>query len=42
MREGFDPHLVTDPLFFREPKSGAYRPVDDGAYARILDGSIRL
>jgi fatty-acyl-CoA synthase len=42
MQEGFDPHRVTDPLFFREPKSGAYRPVDDCAYERILDGSIRL
>lgn len=42
MREGFDPHRVTDPLFFREPKSGEYRPIDAHAYARILDGSIRL
>jgi fatty-acyl-CoA synthase len=42
VRDGFDPHRVTDPLFFREPKSGAYRPVDADAYARILDGSIRL
>ncbi len=41
-RQGFDPHLVADPLFFREPKSGAYRPVDALAYARIVDGSIRL
>jgi fatty-acyl-CoA synthase len=41
-REGFDPHCVTDPLFFREPKSGEYRPIDARAYARILDGSIRL
>jgi fatty-acyl-CoA synthase len=42
MREGFDPHLVTDPLFFREPKSGAYRPIDAGTFARVIDGSIRL
>ena len=42
VREGFDPHRVTDPLFFREPKSGEYRPIDARAYARILDGSIRL
>jgi fatty-acyl-CoA synthase len=42
MREGFDPNLVNDPLFFREPASGAYRPVDAASYARILDGSIRL
>jgi fatty-acyl-CoA synthase len=41
-RDGFDPHRVTDPLFFREPKSGAYRPIDASNYARILDGSIRL
>ena len=42
VREGFDPRLVTDPLFFRDPKSGAYRPLDADSYARILDGSIRL
>jgi fatty-acyl-CoA synthase len=42
VRDGFDPHHVTDPLFFREPKSGEYRPIDAQAYARILDGSIRL
>jgi fatty-acyl-CoA synthase len=42
VRDGFDPHRVTDPLFFREPKSGEYRPIDAPAYARILDGAIRL
>ena len=42
VRHGFDPHRVTDPLFFREPKSGHYRPIDAPAYARILDGAIRL
>jgi fatty-acyl-CoA synthase len=42
IREGFDPHRVTDPLFFRHPKSGAYRPLDADAYARILEGSIRV
>jgi fatty-acyl-CoA synthase len=42
VRERFNPHHVTDPLFFREPKSGEYRPIDADAYARILDGSIRL
>jgi fatty-acyl-CoA synthase len=42
VREGFDPRLVTDPLFFRDDKAGAYCPIDADAYARILDGSIRL
>ena len=34
VREGFDPHQVTDPLFFREPKSGEYRPIDADAPMR--------
>jgi fatty-acyl-CoA synthase len=42
VREGFDPHLVKDPLFYRDPGSGAYRPIDAADHARILDGSIRL
>ena len=41
-REGFDPQVVKDPLYFRDPKSGAYRSIDASAYWRILDGSIRL
>jgi fatty-acyl-CoA synthase len=42
MRDGFDPGLVTDPLFFRDPGSGAYRPLDAATFAGISDGSIRL
>jgi fatty-acyl-CoA synthase len=42
VHEGFDPNRVKDPLFFRDPKSGAYRPIDATDHARILDGSIRL
>jgi fatty-acyl-CoA synthase len=41
-REGFDPRLVTDPLFFRDPTSEVYLPIDAASYARIVDGSIRL
>jgi fatty-acyl-CoA synthase len=40
VREGFDPNVVRDPLFFLD--AGAYRPLDADAYARIVDGSIRL
>jgi fatty-acyl-CoA synthase len=42
MREGFDPALVTDPLFWRDPASGNYRPIDSAIYARIVQGAIRL
>jgi fatty-acyl-CoA synthase len=41
-RDGFDPQLIKDPLFFRDPKSGAYRPIDAASHAGILQGSIRL
>jgi fatty-acyl-CoA synthase len=41
-REGFDPRVVGDPLFFRYAGSGDYGRIDDGIYAGILDGAIRL
>jgi fatty-acyl-CoA synthase len=41
-REGFDPRLVKDPLFSRDPASGAYCPIDTASYARIGEGAIRL
>jgi fatty-acyl-CoA synthase len=40
--EGFDPRLVTDPLFFQDAATAAYRPIDAAGYARILEGAIRL
>jgi fatty-acyl-CoA synthase len=42
IRAGFDPNRVSDPLFFRDPKSGAFLPIDAQCYARITEGSIRL
>jgi fatty-acyl-CoA synthase len=41
-REGFDPGLVADALFFKNPVSGAYGQLDAEAHAQIMDGSIRL
>jgi fatty-acyl-CoA synthase len=42
VREGFDPAIVPDPLHFRDPQTGAYRPLDGSVYARIADGSLRF
>jgi fatty-acyl-CoA synthase len=42
VREGFDPRTIGGRLFFRDPKSGGYRPIDAASYARIVDGTIRL
>ena len=41
-REGFDPAVVTDPLYFRDPVSGAYRPLRPDDHARIVNGAIRV
>ncbi len=39
---GFDPGRIPDPLFFRDPKSGAFVPLDADGYARISEGAIRV
>ncbi len=40
--DGFDPRVVSDPMFFRDPASNAYGALDAVIYPRIIDGSIRL
>jgi fatty-acyl-CoA synthase len=42
IRSGFDPHNVTDPLFFRDPTSGNFVALDADRYAKLLQGVIRL
>ena len=42
IREGFDPSVVGDPLFLRDPATGDYRPIDRAVYARIVEGGIRF
>ncbi|MGY8684353.1 long-chain-acyl-CoA synthetase [Bradyrhizobium sp. UFLA05-153] len=42
IREGFDPSVVDDPLFLRDPATGDYRSIDRAVYARIVAGEIRL
>ncbi len=42
MREGFDPAIVSDQLFFKDPASSHYRPIDAALHARIVDGIVRL
>jgi fatty-acyl-CoA synthase len=42
IRSGFDPHDVTDPLFFRDPTSGDFVALDVDRYAKVLQGIIRL
>jgi fatty-acyl-CoA synthase len=42
IRAGFDPRNVTDPLFFRDPKSGSFRRLDADDFALLSEGAIRL
>jgi fatty-acyl-CoA synthase len=37
IREGFDPSVMGDPLFLRDPATGDYRPIDRAVYARIVE-----
>jgi len=40
MGEGFDPGVVAEPLYFRDPRSGAYLPLDAEVFAHIAGGII--
>jgi len=39
---GFDPAQIADPLYFDDPRTGAYVPLDAPLYAEIAAGRIRL
>ena len=42
IREGFDPSMMDDRLFLRDPATGGYRSIDPAIYARVVEGGIRL
>lgn len=42
VREGFDPELVADPIYFDDVSAGAYVPIDATLYRRIQSGELRL
>ena len=42
VREGFDPATIADPLFYRDPASKRFAPLDSDAAAAIAAGRVRL
>jgi fatty-acyl-CoA synthase len=40
--EGFDPHKVSDPVYFRDPASGDYTAMTEQLYADVVNGKLRL
>ena len=42
IRDGFDPAVISEPLFWKDPAAGDYRPIDRAVYARIAAGTLRV
>jgi fatty-acyl-CoA synthase len=42
VREGFDPSLLSDPIFFLDPARGAYERLTPARYADIAEGRVKL
>lgn len=42
MQAGFDPGRVSDPLYFDDPRSQRYVPLDAALFAAILSGELRI
>ncbi len=42
VKEGFDPNLVQDPLYFLEPEKGTYVPLDKQVLQKIVSGRAKL
>lgn len=41
-KQGFDPSLCEDQVYFRNPETGAYAPVDTEVHRAIVEGRFRL
>lgn len=41
-KEGFDPAVVKDPLFYLDARKGRYVPLDREAYTLIQAGEVKL
>ncbi len=42
VKAGFNPANISDPLYFADPKTKTYRPIDPEVYENILSGQTRL
>lgn len=42
VRDGFDPAVIDDPLWFAHPDHRGYQPLTGELYRRIVDGEFRL
>jgi fatty-acyl-CoA synthase len=42
VQAGFDPKLISDPLYFDDPRSQRYVPLDAAVFAAISSGTLRI
>ncbi|HEY2068312.1 MAG TPA: long-chain-acyl-CoA synthetase [Rhizomicrobium sp.] len=42
VKEGFDPATIKDPLYWLDPATGKYEPMDAARYAQIIGGQVKL
>lgn len=42
VKEGFDPKLVSDPLYCMDPTKKTYVPLTNALYENISNGNVRL
>ncbi len=42
VREGFDPACVSEPLFYRDPETRRFAPLDGSVAERVAGGSLRV
>jgi fatty-acyl-CoA synthase len=42
VKEGFDPATVGEPLYWLNPESKVYEPLDAGTYSKIQSGAVKL
>ena len=41
-RMGYNPELVSDPMYYRDASAETYRPLDKAAFDRIQEGTLRF
>jgi fatty-acyl-CoA synthase len=42
VKEGFDPAAVTDPIYWLDPESKSYKPLDAATHASLIAGEVKL
>jgi fatty-acyl-CoA synthase len=42
VKEGFDPSAIAEPLYWLDPATYKYEPLDTAGYADIISGRVKL